>query len=49
MIAVFTATIAVEFEKSDDDATAAEDALSEYMMNYDILKAFDLVTIEDDS
>ena len=45
-IAIFTATITVEFEKSDDNATAAQDALNEYAVENDILKAFDLERIE---
>lgn len=46
--AIFTASIAIEFEKGDDDATAARDALNEYAAENDILKAFDLEEIEED-
>jgi hypothetical protein len=47
MIAFFTSTIVVEFEPSDDNATAAEDALNEYAVEHDILKSFDLQEIRE--
>lgn len=48
MIAVFTASIHVEFEESDDNEAAARDALNEYAADHDILTAFDLEEIEED-
>ena len=47
MIAFFTATIVVEFEKGDDDATAAEDALREYIVEHDIADNFTLEGIQE--
>ncbi len=48
MIAFFTATVVVEFDKSDDDATAAQDALNEYAVENNILDAFELQGIQED-
>ena len=47
MIAFFTATIVVEFEKSDDDATAAQDALNEYIVEHNIADNFTLEGIQE--
>lgn len=47
MIAFFTATIVVEFDKSDDDATAAQDALNEYIADNNIADAFELQGIQE--
>ena len=47
MLATFTATIVVEFDKSDDDATMAQDKLNEYAVENNILEAFELQAIEE--
>jgi len=44
----FTAEIVVDFDKSDDDGTAARDALNEYIDSHDVSEAFELDKIESD-
>jgi hypothetical protein len=44
----FTAEIVVDFDKSDDDGTAARDALNEYIDSHDVSEAFELDKIEDE-